>query len=79
MQPRFCSSVISTDSFVQQVFRCAKEEWERLPPQWRGFVLHRQHQGLTPAMLLQGIESGTYSKLYDPQATFDTFQGTAPA
>lgn len=79
MKPRFCSSVVTTASFVQQVYRCPEEEWRRLAPQWRGFVLHRQHQGLTPAMMLQGIDSGTYPAAYDPQATFDTFQGLQPA
>ena len=79
MKPRFASSVVTNASFVQQVPRCTEEEWRRLAPQWRGFVMHRQHQGLTVAAMLQSIDSGQFSAAYDPQATFDAFQGLQPA
>jgi hypothetical protein len=79
MMPRFASSVITTASFAQQVFRCTEEEWRRLPPQMRGFVLHRQTQGLTPRIVLDGIDAGRFGSTYDPQGTFDAFQGLQPA
>lgn len=79
MKPRFASSVVTTTSFVQQVFRCTEDEWRRLAPQWRGFVLHRMQQGLTVDMALKTVASGERSAAYDPQATFDAFQGLQPA
>lgn len=79
MQPRFTSSVVSLRPFVQQVFRCTEDEWRKLPPQARGYVLHNQHKGLTAGRAITCIESGQFSGSYDPQGTFDAFQGTAPA
>ncbi len=79
MKPRFASSVVTTKAFAQQVYLCAEDEWRRLPPQLRGFVLHRMQQGLTVDMMLQSIASGQYSAAYDPQGTFDAFQGLQPA
>lgn len=79
MKPRFASSVVTTPAFVQQVFRCTEDEWRQLPPQMRGFVLHRMQQGLTPAVVLEGMASGRFAAAYDPQGTFDAFQGLQPA
>ena len=79
MNPRFSSSVVTTASFAQQVFHCTEEEWRQLPPQMRGFVLHRQSQGLTPAIVLEGMAAGRFGSAYDPQGTFDAFQGLQPA
>lgn len=79
MKPRFASSVITTESFAKQAFGCSVDEWKRLPPQWRGFVLHRQHQGCTVKILLEAVDAGRMSATYDPQGTFDAFQGLSPA
>ena len=79
MKPRFASSVITTASFAQQAFRCTEEEWRRLPPQMRGFVLNQQSKGLTPRLALDAIEAGRFGSVYDPQGTFDAFQGLQPA
>ena len=51
MQPRFASSVVSIEPFAQQVFRCTVEEWRRLPPQGRGFVLPEDVKTLAPDVL----------------------------
>ncbi len=79
MKPRFASSVVTTSAFAQQVFRCSEADWRRMPPQWRGYVLHRMQQGLTVDLMLQSIDSGERSAAYDPQGTFDAFQGLQPA
>lgn len=79
MKPRFSSSVVTAPSFVQQVYRCTEDEWRRLPPQMRGFVLHQMAKGLTPRLALEAIEAGRFGSSYDPQGTFDAFQGLQPA
>jgi hypothetical protein len=79
MKPRFSSSVVTTESFAKQVFHCSEDEWRRLPPQMRGFILHRQDKGLTPGIVLEGMDAGRFSSVYDPQGTFDAFQGLQPA
>jgi len=79
MQPRFTSSVVTTASFAHQVYRCTEEEWRRLPPQMRGFVLHQQTKGLTPCLAIEAMEAGRFGSTYDPQGTFDAFQGLQPA
>lgn len=79
MTPRFAPSAVTLHSFVQQAFRCTTDEYQRLAPQWRGYVLHRMHQGLTAAMMLKCIDGGQYAAAYDPQGTFDAFQGLQPA
>ena len=79
MQPRFASAVVTTESFARQVFRCTVEEWERLPVQWRGFVLFNQHRTYTTQTMLSVLARGQCSTEYDPQGVFDAFQGLAPA
>ena len=79
MKPRFASAVVTTDSFVQQVFRCTVDEWRRLPSQWRGFVLFQQHRSHDAKTMLSVLDRGKCSTEYDPQGVFDAFQGLAPA
>jgi hypothetical protein len=83
MKPRHASAVVTRSAYVKQVFSCDVDEWDRLPVQWRGFVLHnqhRQHNAKTVlAMIDRGLEAGTLSSDYDPQGVFDAFQGSAPA
>ncbi len=79
MKPRFASSVVTLDGFCRAGFDATPDEWRRLPPQWRGFVLHHQHAGHTTKTVLDTIERGAVSGVYDPQGTFDTFLGHAPS
>lgn len=47
--------------------------------QWRGFVLHRQHSGVTASQVLEMIDRENRSTEYDPQGVFDAFLGQVPA
>jgi hypothetical protein len=79
VKPRFASAVVSLPSFAHQVFGCTVEEWQRLPVQWRGYVLFNQHQGHDAKTMLSVLARGSCSQEYDPQGVFDAFQGLAPA
>ncbi len=78
MKPRFASAVITLESFARQAFQCAVDEWERLPVQWRGFVLFNQHRAYNAKTMLSVLARGQASTEYDPQGVFDAFQGLAP-
>lgn len=79
MKPRFASSVVTLDGFCRAAFDATPDEWKRLPPQWRGFVLNHSHQGFTTAKMLEKIQTGEVGGQYDPQGTFDSFLGHAPS
>ena len=79
MKPRHASAVVKLDNYVKQVFSCDVDEWKRLPVQWRGFVLHNQHNTYTAKTMLSVLARGECSTEYDPQGVFDAFLGLAPA
>ncbi len=56
-----------------------RDEWRRLPVQWRGYVFFNQHRLHNAKTMLSVIERGSCSTDYDPQGVFDAFQGLAPA
>jgi hypothetical protein len=78
MKPRFASSVVSREAFAEQVYHCRVAEYERLPVQWRGYVLAR-FPAETVSAVLERLDRGEGSSRYDPQGVFNAYQGQAPA
>ncbi len=78
IEPRLASWKLSTDNFCRDVFRTTTENWSRLPVQWRGFVLNHQRAGHTTEAVLDRIDRGQASGKYDPQGSYDSFNGLAP-
>lgn len=78
MTPRLASWSLSLESYCRNVYRTTVEKYQRLPVQWRGFVLHNQHHGHTVDAILAQIERGNCTARYEPQAAFDAFQGQCP-
>lgn len=78
MTPRLASWVLTTDTFCQYVYRTTVEKWQRLPVQWRGFVLHNQRFQHNTDAVLDLIDQGKASGKYDPQGAYDAFNGNSP-
>ncbi len=78
INPRLASWRLDTHSFCRSVFKTTTEKWERLPVQWRGFVLHHQRFGHTADAVLDLIDRGQASAKYDPQGAYDAFNGISP-
>lgn len=78
MKPRFASSVVSREAFAHQVYHCEIAEYDRLPVQWRGYVLAR-FPAETVSEVLKRLDRGEGRSYYDPQGVFDAYQGLAPA
>lgn len=78
MTPRLASSVLTLVDYCRDVYHATVDDWKRLPPQWRGFVLMHAHRGHDMPTVLGRMDRGEINSNYDPQATFDTFLGQAP-
>ncbi len=78
MKPRLASSLATLSGYCQMVYGTTTEKFQRLPVQWRGFVLHHQRFGHTIDTVLDLIDRGQATATMDPQGVFDSFQGMAP-
>lgn len=78
MTPRLASWALTTESFCRHVYRTTVEKWERLPVQWRGFVLHHQKFHHNVDAVLDLIDRGQASGKLDPQGVYDAFNGNSP-
>lgn len=75
MIPRLASANITREVYARELFGADSETLGKVPVQWRGFVLFNKHLGQTVSAVLDRISR---SPLYDPQVTFDTYNGMAP-
>jgi hypothetical protein len=78
MIPRLASANITQEAYARELFGVGHETLRKVPVQWRGFVLNHKHEGKTVAEVLDRCNRDPAVSVYDPQMTFDTYNGMAP-
>ncbi len=78
MTPRLASGSLTLDSFARCVGHTTAANWERLPVQWRGFVINNWRFGHTAEVMLDQIDRGVSNGKLDPQGVFDAYNGICP-